>query len=198
MSEIKFPDFFPSLLALEIFGNEEDAIGIYVPGIYNALEMLTEREHGVLIKRFRETMTLKEIGVFYGVTPERIRQIQAKALRKMRRPRYSNLFKGVSLSELIEKNKKYNELQYEYDVLRRAVDKNNSMSAITRQIKISEVDFEVRTYNCLARAGLENLGDIADLTYNELISIRNVGKKSYDDVVKVLSQYNLKLKEFEP
>ncbi len=54
------------------------------------LTTLTERERNVLIQRFGlldgKPKTLEEVGLAFNVTRERIRQIEAKALRKMRHP----------------------------------------------------------------------------------------------------------------
>ena len=61
--------------------------------IEDALCSLNEREAKVLQLRFGledgRTRTLEEIGITFGVTRERIRQIEAKALRKLRHPRHS-------------------------------------------------------------------------------------------------------------
>ena len=58
--------------------------------IKSALGMLSEREREVLEMRFGlidgQDNTLEEVGRFFGVTRERIRQIEAKALRKLRHP----------------------------------------------------------------------------------------------------------------
>ena len=47
-------------------------------------EKLTEREQKILRMRYCDEMTLVEIGQYFGVTRERIRQIEAKAMRKMK------------------------------------------------------------------------------------------------------------------
>ena len=47
-------------------------------------EKLTEKEQKILRMRYCDGMTLVEIGQRFGVTRERIRQIEAKALRKMK------------------------------------------------------------------------------------------------------------------
>ncbi len=56
----------------------------------DVLETLTDRERKVLIRRFGlldgKPKTLEEVGLEFNVTRERIRQIEAKALRKMRHP----------------------------------------------------------------------------------------------------------------
>lgn len=62
------------------------------------LSTLTERERKVLIQRFGlldgKPKTLEEVGIEFNVTRERIRQIEAKALRKMRHPTRSKQLKA--------------------------------------------------------------------------------------------------------
>ena len=66
--------------------------------INQALSTLTDREHKVLRMRFGlddgQSQTLEEVGKEFGVTRERIRQIEAKALRKMREPSRSGALRG--------------------------------------------------------------------------------------------------------
>lgn len=64
--------------------------GLLSDAVRNALKTLTPREERVLRLCFGigdgRNHTLEEVGQQFGVTPERIRQIEAKALRKLRRP----------------------------------------------------------------------------------------------------------------
>jgi RNA polymerase primary sigma factor len=63
----------------------------------NVLKELSDRERRVLVLRFGledgRTRTLEEVGVEFHVTRERIRQIEAKALRKLRHPMRSRKLK---------------------------------------------------------------------------------------------------------
>jgi len=66
--------------------------------ISKLLDTLTEREQRVLILRFGlqdgRSRTLEEVGKEFHVTRERIRQIEAKALRKLRHPSRAKMLKG--------------------------------------------------------------------------------------------------------
>ncbi|MBA3643170.1 MAG: sigma-70 family RNA polymerase sigma factor, partial [Chloroflexia bacterium] len=66
--------------------------------IGDALDKLTERERKIIILRFGledgRFRTLEEVGRDFGITRERIRQIEAKALRKLRHPSYSRKLRG--------------------------------------------------------------------------------------------------------
>jgi RNA polymerase sigma factor (sigma-70 family) len=68
--------------------------------ISNALSGLSERERGVLMMRFGlldgEQRTLEEIGEHYGVTRERIRQIEKKTLTKLRHPAQAQRLRGLA------------------------------------------------------------------------------------------------------
>ena len=65
--------------------------------LHHVLDTLSEREAGVVSMRFGlgdgQPKTLDEIGKVYGVTRERIRQIEAKALRKLRHPSRSKVLR---------------------------------------------------------------------------------------------------------
>ena len=57
--------------------------------IHNALAKLNPRERAVLTARYADGLTLEEAGRAFHVTRERIRQVEAKALRKLRHPSIS-------------------------------------------------------------------------------------------------------------
>lgn len=86
--ESQFGDFLEDMTVES--PSEATGYSILKEKMSEVLETLTERERKVLIQRFGlidgKPKTLEEVGVEFRVTRERIRQIEAKALRKMRHP----------------------------------------------------------------------------------------------------------------
>lgn len=85
-----------------VMGPEDAAsYAILKDQITKLLDTLTEREQRVLIMRFGlqdgRSRTLEEVGREFNVTRERIRQIEAKALRKLRHPSRARMLKGYEI-----------------------------------------------------------------------------------------------------
>ena len=64
--------------------------------------------------------------------------------------------------------------------------------------RIEELDFSVRTYNCLKKANVLTIGELAAISENDLMNIRNFGRKSLNEVKEKLGQLGLSLKDSEP
>ena len=62
---------------------------------------------------------------------------------------------------------------------------------------IEEMDFSVRSYNCLKRAGIHTVDDLIKKTEDDMLKVRNLGRKSLDEVIQKLASYGLALKEKE-
>ena len=60
--------------------------------------------------------------------------------------------------------------------------------------RIEELDFSVRTYNCLKKANVLTIGELAQMTEGDLMQIRNFGKKSLTEVKEKLLDLGLKLR----
>lgn len=58
---------------------------------------------------------------------------------------------------------------------------------------IDELELSVRSHNCLKKMGINTVGDMARMTEADLLKVRNFGKKSLEEVVKVLSDMHLSL-----
>lgn len=61
-------------------------------------------------------------------------------------------------------------------------------------VRIEELDFSVRTYNCLKKANILTIPDLVQFTETDLMQIRNFGKKSLTEVREKLQQLGLSLK----
>lgn len=61
-------------------------------------------------------------------------------------------------------------------------------------VRIEELDFSVRTYNCLKKANILTIPELIQYTENDLMQIRNFGKKSLTEVREKLQQLGLTLK----
>jgi DNA-directed RNA polymerase subunit alpha len=60
-------------------------------------------------------------------------------------------------------------------------------------IAIEDMDFSVRTYNCLKRAGINAIGDLTVRTEEDMMKVRNLGKKSLEEVLNKLGELGLSL-----
>lgn len=63
-----------------------------------------------------------------------------------------------------------------------------------RDIKIDDLDFSNRTYNCLKRQGIETLEELRNYPEEELMNIRNFGQKSLDEVRDKLKEYGYEMR----
>lgn len=62
-------------------------------------------------------------------------------------------------------------------------------------IKIDELELTVRSYNCLKRAGIHTLDDLLKRTEQEMSNVRNLGKKSLDEIKTKIGELGYSFKE---
>ncbi len=65
-------------------------------------------------------------------------------------------------------------------------------------LPIEDLDLSVRPYNCLKRAGIHTVGDLIKKTEDEVVAVKNFGRKSLDEVKEKLAAHGLSLRQPEP
>lgn len=61
------------------------------------------------------------------------------------------------------------------------------------EMTIEELDLSVRSYNCLKRAGINTVEDLTNRTEEDMMKVRNLGRKSLEEVIHKLNALNLNL-----
>ena len=61
-------------------------------------------------------------------------------------------------------------------------------------MNIEDLDLSVRSYNCLKRASVNTVGDLVEKTEDEMMKVRNLGRKSLEEVIQKLESLGLSLK----
>ena len=62
-------------------------------------------------------------------------------------------------------------------------------------IPVESLNLSVRSFNCLKRAGISKVSELLDMTEDEIIKMRNFGKKSLDEIKQVLEERGLSLRQ---
>ena len=203
---------YPYNLLDDIFGKTFDHVlsEDEANGLNYCLRTLNEREQTVIGFRYEKEMTLQQTGKELNVTQERIRQIQAKALRKLKSPvrlnyilygKQGNLRKreldarehqlNSRERQLVEiENRlgfkrtepdKADEKQIGYDEARKS---NTSRNGLTYSEAFLDMELSVRSFNCLARAGFFTVADVIKaIRDGSIIKVRNLGRKSLDEII---------------
>lgn len=75
--------------------------------------------------------------------------------------------------------------------------KELSMKDKLLETQIEDLEFSVRSYNCLKRAGIHTVADIVSKSEQDMIKVRNLGKKSLDEVINKVKELGLEFKNKE-
>ena len=62
---------------------------------------------------------------------------------------------------------------------------------------IEELELTVRSFNCLKRAGINTVQELTERSEDEMMKVRNLGKKSLDEVKRKLAELGLSLRSSE-
>ena len=62
-------------------------------------------------------------------------------------------------------------------------------------VPVETLNLSVRSFNCLKRAGISKVSELLDMTEDEIIKMRNFGKKSLDEIKQVLDERGLSLRQ---
>ena len=155
--------------------------------VSTVLETLTEREQEVINLRFgfdSGELTLKEVADIFGVGKERIRQIEAKALRKLRNPKRSQPLLLAIDPEEFEKRE-------EDKRAREAEQKKYLATSVTKM----NIDSIIKTV--LIVAGINTIGELAECTEKHILGLDYIGRLSFLCLKSALLSYGLTFKREE-
>ncbi len=77
------------------------------------------------------------------------------------------------------------------------VEKDDKTQATVLNMTIEELDFSVRSFNCLKRAGINTVEDLISKSEDDMMKVRNLGRKSLEEVINKLESLGLSLRDEE-
>ncbi|MFQ8599705.1 MAG: DNA-directed RNA polymerase subunit alpha [Oscillospiraceae bacterium] len=83
---------------------------------------------------------------------------------------------------------------YSSDIM---IEKDDKGKEKVLEMTIEELDLSVRSFNCLKRAGINTVEDLLNKTEDDMMKVRNLGKKSYEEVCNKLTSLGFNLKKEE-
>ena len=104
---------------------------------------------------------------------------------------------GLASKILIEHLKLFTNLTDTSDEVEIMVEKEEEAIDRLLEMTIEELDLSVRSYNCLKRAGINTLEELTRKTEEDMMKVRNLGKKSLAEVKEKLAALGLSLRESE-
>ena len=160
---------------------------------------LTDREQNMLLCRYKDGMTLEQIGRDNDLTKERVRQIINKTIRKMSHGAGRRMITSGLHNYFYEAAR--NEMQSEIDRVKKEAYANGWNSAYSAKngtmpvpkinkmddVSIMELDFSVRTYNALKHYGIRTVKELNALSVDEIKNIRNLGCKCCVEIFNKLT-----------
>ena len=77
------------------------------------------------------------------------------------------------------------------------VEKAESVKEKVLEMTIEELDLSVRAYNCLKRAGINTISELVQRNQEDMMKVRNLGRKSLEEVEQKLEALGLSLRPSE-
>jgi len=103
----------------------------------------------------------------------------------------------LSAKILIEHFKLFMTLSDHVNNVEIMVEKEEDKKEKVLEMTIEELDLSVRSYNCLKRAGINTVSELTERTMDDMMKVRNLGKKSLEEVQQKLEALGLGLKQSE-
>lgn len=189
---------YPYNLAYDIFGSDDlfkNILPEYLKEV--AANDLSERESVCVQLRYRELKSYDDIAKKCNVTRERIRQVLANALRKLRHPVRASRYIAVPKFEFDRLQQEYISLQLYSKKLEDSLhlSGDNILDLTTfLDTPIENLELSVRSYNCLTRrAKLKTYSDLINYKLEDFLKIRNLGRRSFDEIMGKLSEIGFKV-----
>lgn len=96
---------------------------------------------------------------------------------------------------LMEHIKLFTELTENVDKIEIMVEKEEESIDRLMEMTVEELDLSVRSYNCLKRAGINSVDELIKKTEEDLMKVRNLGKKSLAEIKEKLGELGLSLRK---
>ena len=77
------------------------------------------------------------------------------------------------------------------------IDKEDDITQAVLEMSIDELELSVRSYNCLKRAGINTVEELTNKTSEDMMKVRNLGRKSLEEVLGKLKELGLELSQGE-
>lgn len=106
---------------------------------------------------------------------------------------------GLSLGAkiMMEHLALFTDLNAELTAMDIMVEKEENKKEKALEMTIEELDLSVRSYNCLKRAGINTVEELTEKTEEDMMKVRNLGKKSLEEVIQKLEELGFDLKANE-